>query len=152
MDLQYVRRVLKMFSESNVDELEIEDETSRIHMVRHRPGVVHAPMPAPAPVATPAFPAPSTETPAAAQVASESHLHQLRSPIVGTFYRASSPDAEPFVAVGQTVQPGQTVCIIEAMKIWNEIESEISGRIVRILVENAQAVEYNQPLFLIEPL
>ena len=76
-------------------------------------------------------------------------MHTLRSPIVGTFYRAASPEAEAFVTVGQTVTAGATVCIIEAMKIMNEIEADVSGKIVRILVENGQAVEYNQPLFLI---
>jgi biotin carboxyl carrier protein len=78
-------------------------------------------------------------------------LHEIRSPIVGTFYRAPAPDAEPFVQVGSHVTPGTTLCIIEAMKLMNEIQSDIAGTVVKILVENGQPVEYNQVLFLIEP-
>ena len=95
--------------------------------------------PAAAPAAAPA------ETPAKAD-----NLHELRSPIVGTFYRAPAPDADPYVQMGQSISEGAPVCIIEAMKIMNEIEADISGKIVKIFVENAQPVEYNQPLFLIE--
>ncbi len=82
----------------------------------------------------------------------EKKYHEIKSPIVGTFYRAPSPDAEPYVKVGDIVQAGQVLCIVEAMKLMNEIESDINGKIVQILVENAQPVEYGQTLFLIEPL
>lgn len=98
---------------------------------------------APAPVAAVAAPAPAAVAP--------SNLKEVKSPMIGTFYLTSSPDAAPFVSEGSTVTAGQTVCIIEAMKLFNEIESEISGKIVKILVANATPVEYDQPLFLVDP-
>jgi acetyl-CoA carboxylase biotin carboxyl carrier protein len=103
---------------------------------------------APAPAVTAAVTA--TPTPAVAAVGTE-HLVAIVSPMVGTFYRAPAPDADPYVETGDVVEVGQTVCIIEAMKLMNEIESEVKGRVARILVENAQPVEYGQKLFLIEP-
>jgi acetyl-CoA carboxylase biotin carboxyl carrier protein len=98
---------------------------------------------APAPVPAIAAPVPATPTP--------TNLKEVKSPMIGTFYLTSSPDAAPFVSEGSTVTAGQTVCIIEAMKLFNEIESEISGKIVKILVANASPVEYDQPLFLVDP-
>lgn len=86
------------------------------------------------------------------QPASTKNLHEIKSPIVGTFYRAPSPDADPYVQVGDTISKGTILCIVEAMKLMNEIESDIDGKIVKILVDNATPVEYNQPLFLVEPL
>ena len=96
-------------------------------------------------------PSPAAET-VAPPAPPEANLHQIRSPIVGTFYRAPAPDADPYVEVGQTVEPKTVLCIIEAMKLMNEIESDAAGRITKILVENGQPVEYNQPLFLLEPV
>ncbi|REG94662.1 acetyl-CoA carboxylase biotin carboxyl carrier protein [Algoriphagus antarcticus] len=98
-------------------------------------------IPAPAPAAAPATPAESTP----------SNLVEIKSPMIGTFYMTSSPDADPFVSVGDSIKTGETVCIIEAMKLFNEIESEISGKIVKILVTNSTPVEYDQPLFLVDP-
>lgn len=105
-----------------------------------------APAPAPAPAA-PAPAAPAAEPPAAA----DANLIEIKSPMIGTFYRKPSPDKDTFVEVGSTVKPGDTVCVIEAMKLFNEIESEVSGRIVKILVDDNSPVEYDQPLFLVEP-
>jgi acetyl-CoA carboxylase biotin carboxyl carrier protein len=155
MDLQFVRKCIKLVNDAQIAELEIEEEGKRLRITRafavtaaqvlQAPAVQHVP--------APVISAPPTASAAAVTGADstiESH-HEVRSPIVGTFYRAPSPDSAPFVQVGDAVGTGQTLCIIEAMKIMNEIESDASGRIVRILVENGQPVEYNQPLFLIDP-
>jgi acetyl-CoA carboxylase biotin carboxyl carrier protein len=154
MDLQYLRRLMKLFTDSGIDELEIEEETGRIRLLKNNHStVVHTSDAAFLPMQhSPAFTqvSPATATQPVPEPA-DTRYHELRSPIVGTFYRAPAPDADPFVTVGQTVQAGQTVCIVEAMKIWNEIEADVSGKIVKILVENAQAIEYNQVLFLIDP-
>jgi acetyl-CoA carboxylase biotin carboxyl carrier protein len=159
MDLNYLRRLVKLVTDSGIDELEIEQDNARVRITRSvapaTPAVMQYAFPqaqqmqAPAPAAAPASDAPA---PAAAPkpVEDSSHIKVL-SPIVGTFYRASTPEADPFVQVGSLVTHGTTLCIIEAMKIMNEIESEFTGRVVRILVENGAPVEYNQPLFLIDP-
>ena len=157
MDLQFVRKCIKIVNDAQIAELEIEEDGKRLRITRsfaNETQVVSMPYPAahhapPAPTAaapTPAVP------PAAVEVtdAAGKH-HEVRSPIVGTFYRSSSPDADPYIQVGDSVGQGQVLCIIEAMKIMNEIESDASGRIVKVLVENGQPVEYNQPLFLIDP-
>jgi len=166
MDLNYIRRLIKILSESEVDELEIEEEGSKIRISRTRHNsAASAPTPMlysfpmapqplperqPIPSEIPPQPAPA-EVPAA-PVKTEPQHHEVRSPIVGTFYRAPAPDADPYVEVGQIVSPGTVLCIVEAMKLMNEIESDVSGRIVKICVENAQPVEYNQVLFLIEKM
>lgn len=107
-------------------------------------------MPAPAPVAAPApAPAPAAEAPK--EAAPDAGLIEIKSPMIGTFYRKPSPDKDNFVEVGSSVKVGETVCVIEAMKLFNEIESEVSGRIVKILVDDNSPVEYDQPLFLVEP-
>lgn len=160
MDLNYIRRLVKLVTDSGIGELEIEQDNTRVRITQAQgaPQVVHYAAPAPAPVAAGPAPAAAHDTPregahvpAPAQHVGESAYEKILSPIVGTFYRSPSPEADPFVQVGQTISPGDTLCIIEAMKIMNEIEAEVSGRIVRALVENGQAVEYNQPLFLVEP-
>ncbi|MCS6808809.1 MAG: acetyl-CoA carboxylase biotin carboxyl carrier protein [Bacteroidota bacterium] len=172
MDLQYLRRLLKIFDESSAVDLEIEEEgiklriskVSEHHQVSfpHTPQVVHIPQafPSVASVAAQPITAPSpplaqssaAPQPPASSVTtdSEKSLHQICSPIVGTFYRAPAPDADPFVQVGTRVSVGTTLCIVEAMKLMNEIESDVAGTVVKILVENGQPVEYNQPLMLIE--
>jgi acetyl-CoA carboxylase biotin carboxyl carrier protein len=161
MDLNYIRRLVKLVTESGIVELEIEQDNTRVRITQAAaaPQVLQYAAPAAAPVATTA-PAPAAapdtpregaHVPAHAQHVGDSAYEKILSPIVGTFYRSPSPEADPFVQVGQTISPGDTLCIIEAMKIMNEIEAEVSGRIVRALVENGQAVEYNQPLFLVEP-
>lgn len=154
MDLQYIRKLVNIVNDSQITEIEIEEEGKRLRISRTLPQAVVAMPPTPIPMATaPAvpMPAPPADAPATPAPAAANNYHEVRSPIVGTFYRASSPDAEPFAQVGQTVSAGQTLCIIEAMKILNEIECDRGGRVVKILVENAQPVEYNQPLFLIDP-
>jgi len=165
MDLRYLKKLLKLVAESGVDVLEIEEEGKRIHIAKHRNNTVATYLPSPTQPAGSAQPAgpvtlsmPSepAAAPAAVGVAEaakpEVKYHEIRSPIVGTFYRAPAPDADPFVEVGQMVQPGTVLCIVEAMKLMNEIESDIAGRVAKIVVENAQPVEYNQVLFLIEPV
>lgn len=159
MDLNYLRRLLRVFDESSATELTIEEEGLSISLAKggEQPmGMMQpmygmqqmAPMPAPAPAAAPT-PAPAA-APAAAAGSDEAN-HKVLSPIVGTFYRAPSPDADSFVQVGQHVNVGDTLCIVEAMKLMNEIESDVAGTIVKILVENGQPVEYNQPVFVVKP-
>ncbi|MBC5786007.1 acetyl-CoA carboxylase biotin carboxyl carrier protein [Ramlibacter sp. USB13] len=154
MDLRKLKTLIDLVSESNVSELEITEAEGKVRIVKGSPaGQVAAPMvmpqatsvAAPAPALAPAAAAPA---PAAAPEAPKGHT--VKSPMVGTFYRASAPGAKAFVEVGSQVKEGETVCIIEAMKILNEIEADKGGTITQILCENGQAVEYGQPLFVIE--
>ena len=144
-----VRKLLALFQDSDIEELEVQSSFwhgTRIRLTRSRapsPVAPTAPIPiAPAPTA-PTEPAPTEKT--------DDGLHEVLSPMVGTFYRATSPEADPFVGEGQRVESGQTLCIIEAMKIMNEIPADIQGEVVEILVGDAQPVEYNQALFKIRP-
>lgn len=152
MDLRKLKTLIDLVSESNVSELEITEAEGKVRIVKGGPALVQAayqPMP-PAAAAAPA-PAAAAPAPAAAAAVPEAPKgHTVKSPMVGTFYRASSPGAKAFVEIGQQVKEGETVCIIEAMKILNEIEADKSGTITQILCENGQAVEYGQPLFVIE--
>ncbi|MEW6509437.1 MAG: acetyl-CoA carboxylase biotin carboxyl carrier protein [Bacteroidota bacterium] len=153
MDLNYVKRLVKLLSESAVDEIEIEEEGRKIRVAKNAPpavqGVMVPPtMPAPGANPAPAPPAAAPSSPPAAPP--PQNLHEIRSPIVGTFYRAPAPDAAPFVQIGSLIQPGTVLCIVEAMKLMNEIEADVAGKVSRILVENGQPVEYDQPLFLVE--
>ncbi len=167
MDLDQIRELLKLVAESGVSEVEIEDEEFRM-VVRTTPvapvvapmagppAVYHhvpAPVPPPLPADVPAAAAPAAPAggDAAPQAPASTSGQVLRAPIVGTYYAAPSPDAEAFVAVGDVVKPGDVLCIIEAMKLMNEIEAEVGGTIKEILVENAQPVQYDEPLFVIEP-
>lgn len=153
MDLRKLKTLIDLVSESNVSELEITEAEGKVRIVKAIAGAA-APVayavaptvaaPAAAPVVAGAEPA---ATPA---VAAEPAGHLVKSPMVGTFYRASSPGAKPFKDVGDTVKEGETICIVEAMKILNEIEADKSGTVTQILVQNGQAVEYGQPLFVIE--
>ncbi|NMM81880.1 acetyl-CoA carboxylase, biotin carboxyl carrier protein [Acidovorax sp. SRB_14] len=149
MDLRKLKTLIDLVSESNVSELEITEAEGKVRIVKSGGTVVQQYVPAPvvAPAAAPAA-APVAELPAPAAAAPTGHV--VKSPMVGTFYRASSPGAKSFVEVGSVVKEGETICIIEAMKILNEIEADKSGTITRILGENGQAVEYGQPLFVIE--
>ena len=149
MDLRKLKTLIDLVSESNVSELEITEAEGKVRIVKSEGKVVQQYVAAPvaAPVAAAPVATAATETPAAA--AAESG-HIVKSPMVGTFYRSSSPGAKPFVEIGSEVKEGETICIIEAMKILNEIEADKSGKITRILGENGQAVEYGQPLFVIE--
>jgi len=157
MDLRKLKTLIDLVSESNVSELEITEADGKVRIVKAgaQPVVYAQPMPAPAAatVAAPAAAAPTANTPAPAAAPAEAPAetgHVVKSPMVGTFYRASSPGAKAFAEVGDQVKAGQPVCIIEAMKIMNEIESDIDGTITKILVENGQPVEYGQPLFIVE--
>ncbi|RQO83019.1 acetyl-CoA carboxylase biotin carboxyl carrier protein [Acidovorax sp. FJL06] len=150
MDLRKLKTLIDLVSESNVSELEITEAEGKVRIVKSGGAVVQQYVPAPmqAPVAAaPAAAAPVAELPAPPAVPAG---HVVKSPMVGTFYRSSSPGAKAFVEVGSQVKEGETICIIEAMKILNEIEADKSGTVTRIMGENGQAVEYGQPLFVIE--
>ncbi|HOB92923.1 MAG TPA: acetyl-CoA carboxylase biotin carboxyl carrier protein [Aquabacterium sp.] len=153
MDLRKLKTLIDLVSESNISELEITEAEGKVRIVKAgAAGTAAQPMMmmAPAPAAAPAMAAPVAAPPAAAPAAPEESDHVVKSPMVGTFYRASSPGAKPMGEVGQTIKEGEPICIIEAMKIMNEIEADKSGTIVRVLVENGAAVEFGQPLFVIE--
>jgi acetyl-CoA carboxylase biotin carboxyl carrier protein len=148
MDLRKLKTLIDLVSESNVSELEITEAEGKVRIVKSA-GVVQqfvaaAPVAA-APAAAPAAPVAELPPPPAAVVG-----HQVKSPMVGTFYRASAPGAKPFIEIGAQVKEGDVLCIIEAMKILNEIEADKTGTVTRVLAENGQAVEYGQPLFVIE--
>lgn len=155
MELKDIQTLIKFVSQNAVDEVEINSNDFKL-LIKKNPqqfvtAQVQAPVAqsivAPAPVA----PAPVAATAPAAEVAAASNLIEIKSPMVGTFYRAANPESPTFVNVGDEVSPGKVVCIIEAMKLFNEIESEVKGKIVKVLVDNASPVEYDQPLFLVEP-
>jgi acetyl-CoA carboxylase biotin carboxyl carrier protein len=156
MDLDLIKKLVKIIDGSSVTDIEIEENGLKIKIakkIRNSQVITQAPMPF-MPSQTPApQPAPAgketTEEKTEVEV-SASNLHEIRSPIVGTFYRSPAPDADSYVQIGASVSPGTVLCIVEAMKLMNEIESDVSGKIVKILVENGKPVEYNQPLFLIE--
>lgn len=160
-DLDEIRALLKIASEADITELTVESSRLKVTIKKAAGRVeVHASNPAAAarraPTGAGASPAALTaitpeEIAAAGEIVPD-HLKTITAPMVGTFFRASSPDAPPFVREGDMVEAGQTVCIIEAMKLFNEIQSDVSGRVVRILSENGNPVEYGQPLILIEPL
>ncbi len=153
MDLRKLKTLIDLVAESNVSELEITEAEGKVRIVKSAPVAAAVAMPAPVTaVAAPAAVALPVPAPVVAEAAAPAAPkgHVVKSPMVGTFYRASSPGAKPFAEVGQTVKEGQAICIVEAMKILNEIESDKAGTITEILVENGQAVEYGQPLFVIE--
>jgi acetyl-CoA carboxylase biotin carboxyl carrier protein len=149
MDLRKLKTLIDLVSDSNVSELEITEAEGTVRIVKSAPAPVAmvtqmaaAPVAMAAPVAAAPAPAPAVEAAPAG--------HTVKSPMVGTFYRSSSPGAKAFAEVGQQVKEGETICIIEAMKILNEIEADKAGTITKILAENGQAVEYGAPLFIIE--
>ena len=151
MDLRKLKTLIDLVSESNVSELEITEAEGTVRIVKAVNNPVVA-APVAAPVAMVAAPAPAVVVPATAPVPAappEVVGHVAKSPMVGTFYRASSPGAKSFVEVGSVVKEGDAICIIEAMKILNEIEADASGTITQILVDNGQAVEFGQPMFVI---
>jgi acetyl-CoA carboxylase biotin carboxyl carrier protein len=153
MELSYIRKIIRLLENSNVDEIEIEEEGKKIRVARNRNSSVSYQLPAQvmsAPLPS-GIPGPAVQQAAVSEPAKpERQYHEIRSPIVGTFYRAPAPDAEAYVEVGHTVKVGSVLCIVEAMKLMNEIESDADGTVVKILVENGKPVEYNQPLFLID--
>lgn len=157
MDLKEIQDLIRFVAKSGVTEVEVEREGFKIVIKAEKPATeYHAVVPQQqmmmAPQAAPA-PAAIAEAPAAAPVAAPAAESgaAIKSPMIGTFYRSSSPDKDAFVKVGDRVEKGQVVCIIEAMKLFNEIEAEISGTITKVMVENASPVEYDQPLFLVDP-
>ncbi|MFW5972959.1 MAG: acetyl-CoA carboxylase biotin carboxyl carrier protein [Bacteroidota bacterium] len=176
MDLSKIRELLRIVAESDVAEVEVEENDFRVvvrksgpSIMMQSPAYMAAPQamqfgfptgyppfqqqpvaaPPPGPVASAPVAAPSAPEPAVPEAAPEETI--IRAPIVGTFYRRPSPDAEPFVSIGDVVQPGDVLCIIEAMKLMNEIESEVAGTVTKILAEDGRPVEYDQPLFVVEP-
>jgi len=155
MDLRKLKTLIDLVSESNVSELEITEAEGKVRIVKSAGVAVAAPvvMAAPMAAAPVAMAAPAAAAPAAAEAATAPAAptgHTVKSPMVGTFYRSSSPGGAPFVQIGSIVKEGDTLCIVEAMKILNEIESDKAGTVTQILCENGQAVEYGQPMFVIE--
>ncbi|MBL7718654.1 MAG: acetyl-CoA carboxylase biotin carboxyl carrier protein [Flavipsychrobacter sp.] len=161
MEFKQIQELIKIINKSNISELSVEEgefkitikqaQPSETQYVAIQPQAMPMQQMAPAPQAAPqAAPAASPAAPAAAPAANDK-LVTVKSPMIGTFYRSSSPDKPPFVNVGDEVKQGQPICIIEAMKLFNEIECEVSGKVVKVLIDDASPVEYDQPLFLVEP-
>ena len=169
IDIDYLKQLLDIFDESSINDLKIEKDGTAIRLTKrpktevseptnyhYVPPSISAPVVTPLPEQAVSSNATNSNQPvvesttSAEEATSNDQYHEIRSPIVGTFYSAPNPEADPFVEVGDDVSDGDVLCIVEAMKLMNEIESDVSGRIVKILVENAQPVEYNQVLFLIE--
>jgi acetyl-CoA carboxylase biotin carboxyl carrier protein len=150
MDLKQIHDLIKVVNKSNIGEISIEDKDGKVTIKQKEEHVTVSTMPATYAAAPVAAPAPSAGAPvAAAPVAT--NLLTIKSPMIGTFYRRASPDKPLMAEEGTAVAPGKVVCIIEAMKLFNEIESEVKGTIVKILVDDASPVEYDQPLFLVQP-
>jgi len=156
MDFKQIQELIKMVNKSNLSELTIEEKDFKV-TIKQKEEVIqqtvytgHVQASAPAPAPQPA-PAPAAGTPAPKQAEDTSKYITIKSPMIGTFYRKPSPDKPLFIEVGDEVSPGKVVCIIEAMKLFNEIESEVKGKVVKILVEDQSPVEYDQPLFLVDP-
>ena len=158
MNIQEIQDLIKFVAKSQVSEVEIEKKDFKITIKSEmkskgggndQPIIVQAA--APAPLAIPAAAPVTAVVPAVAAPEVASNLIEIKSPMIGTFYRSSGPDKDLFVNVGDTIGVGDTVCIIEAMKLFNEIEAEVTGKIVKVLVDDATPVEYDQPLFLVEP-
>ncbi|MDH5608164.1 MAG: acetyl-CoA carboxylase biotin carboxyl carrier protein [Cyclobacteriaceae bacterium] len=157
MKAKEIRDLIDFISNTGLEEVNIETEEFKIKVKRSSEATFQAaPAIAPAPVvpaaqAAPQAPAAPAAVPAPAPVADSKKYVEIKSPMIGTFYLTPNPDSPAFVAIGDKVKPGDTVCIVEAMKLFNEIESEVSGTIIKILVDNASPVEYDQPLFLVDP-
>jgi acetyl-CoA carboxylase biotin carboxyl carrier protein len=162
MNEKKIQKLIELVEKSNIDGLEVSRWGTKVKITKNSPPIVSAPAAvAPAPTAaksaleiqTPSAPPAQSETPAvmpATDKPAQSNLVEIKSPMVGTFYRAPAPDADPYVKTGDNVNVGQVLCIIEAMKLMNEIEAEVHGKVIDILVENGKPVEYNQVLFLVE--
>ncbi|MCX2743682.1 acetyl-CoA carboxylase biotin carboxyl carrier protein [Mangrovivirga sp. M17] len=171
MKAKEIQDLIDFISESGLEEVNIETDQIKLKIKRSAalnekvlemlknmpssaPSAPAAPAPAPAPAPAAQTPQPSAQPsqPAAtAESGGEGNYITIKSPMIGTFYRSANPESDPFIQVGDEVKPGQTVCIVEAMKLFNEIESEIKGTVVKILVDDASPVEYDQPLFLVDP-
>lgn len=151
MDIRKIKKLIEIIEESDIAELEISEGEESVRISRYsnaQPPVI--PSASPAPIAVNAAAPPAAQAPAAETQENAISGHILKSPMVGTFYRAASPGAKPFTEIGQSVKVGDTLCIIEAMKILNQIEADISGTVTQILADDAQPIEYGQPLFVIE--
>lgn len=159
MDYKQIQELLKLVSKSNVSELTVKDGDFEICIKQNAGEAQYVAAPMQNSIATPQIAATAqiptavapAETPVSVASTSDNTV-TIKSPMIGTFYRSSAPDKPPFVGVGDEIKPGQILCIVEAMKLFNEIESEISGRIVKVLIDDATPVEYDQPLFLVEPI
>jgi len=156
METKEIQTLIDFIAQSGLDEVNIETSELKIKVKRYGSAPVVSVAPVQPPVSAPVHTTPASigQAPAAtaAEPAPSSNLITIKSPMIGTFYRASSPETPAFASIGDEIVPGKVVCVIEAMKLFNEIESEISGRIVKVLVENATPVEFDQPLFLVEPV
>ncbi len=163
MDFKQIQELIKMINKSNIGEVTIEEKGFKVTIKQRdepaqqiiaqqaaAPQYYHAPAPAAAPAAPATSEAPRQENKPAADSATDNYV-TIKSPMIGTFYRSAGPGKPPFVEPGDDIEPGKVVCIIEAMKLFNEIEGEIKGRIVKVLAEDASPVEFDQPLFLVEP-
>lgn len=161
MDTDKIRELVELMVENDLSRIEIEEGETHI-LLKRGPSVIHtqmtaAPAATPAPMAAPAAVAPTAApeaaaAPAAPAAEAASNELMIRSPMVGTFYSSADPDSPPFVSVGDTVSNDSVVCLVEAMKVFNEIKAEVSGRITKVLVKNSEAVEFDQPLFMVEPV
>ena len=152
MDLKQIHDLIKVVNKSNIGEISIEDKDGKVTIKQKEEHVTVSTVPATTYAAAPvAAPAPSAGAPAAPAAPVATNLLTIKSPMIGTFYRRASPDKPLMAEEGTAVAPGKVVCIIEAMKLFNEIESEVKGTIVKILVDDASPVEYDQPLFLVQP-
>ncbi len=166
MEFKQIQELIKAINKSNISELTVEEGEFKITIKQAQvsetqfvavqapvsiPQMVPQAAPQPAAIAAPQAAAPAAPAAQPASGGSDNGV-TVKSPMIGTFYRSSSPDKPPFVNVGDEIKPGQVLCIIEAMKLFNEIESEVSGRIVKVLIDDASPVEYDQPLFLVEPI
>lgn len=168
MTLKEIQEIIKLVAKTELSEFEFKNSDVKLHIrgksytaaplnsPQQGPSIISVPAAppysAPAPAPAPSASAPGVSAAAPAPAAEDtSNFVEVKSPMIGTFYRSSSPDKDAYVKVGDTVSKGDTVCIVEAMKLFNEIESEVSGKIVKVLVEDAQPIEYDQPLFLVDP-
>ncbi len=159
MDLDLIKKLIKVVEKSDITDFTVEEGELKISISKKQPETNFVSLPSQQISTAQVPPTPATPQPVAKEPegktenvsAEDSNLREVKSPIVGTFYRAPAPDADPFVKVGDKVSIGTTLCIVEAMKLMNEIESDVNGTIVKILVENGTPVEYNQPMFLIKP-
>ncbi|WP_028775629.1 acetyl-CoA carboxylase biotin carboxyl carrier protein [Shimazuella kribbensis] len=161
LKMHEIRELIRLIDESSIDEFELEKDGEKVAIKKAKPEVITGQVTAPAPFVPSFTPQAVVNSPAVeetqpvntvtAEESTDTNLHKIVSPMVGTFYHASSPDADPYVSEGDTINSKSVVCIVEAMKLMNELEAEVSGTIVKVLVENGQLVEYGQPLFLVKP-
>ena len=151
-DLDGIRSLVELMKENNVSEIDLEQDGRRLKLTRGSvaPAVVSVPASAPVVPSTPVVATETQAAPAEPKADDSAFIKTINSPMVGTFYASPSPDKPPFVSVGDVVSPEKTVCIIEAMKVFNDVQAEISGKIVEILVKNGEAVEYGKPLFKVD--